>query len=125
MTLPKTHELRKKTKDELLAELKNFKIELGQLKVARISQTGNTKVSRIRAVRKEIARIMTIINQQQKMNMAKFYKNKKFKPLACRPKLTRAARRKLTRHQESKLTLKQWKKKVNFPMRKFALKADA
>jgi large subunit ribosomal protein L35e len=54
-------------------------------------------------------------------------KNLKMKhiPIDLRPKKTRAMRRRLTKFQSKKLTLKQLKRKLNFPMRKFAVPKQA
>jgi large subunit ribosomal protein L35e len=46
-------------------------------------------------------------------------------PIDLRPKKTRAMRRRLTKFQSKKLTLKQLKRKLNFPMRKFAVPKQA
>ncbi|KAF0991212.1 hypothetical protein HZS_920 [Henneguya salminicola] len=124
MSLPKALELRTKSKNDLLTELNQYKTELGQLQVARVSQSGSAKLFRIRQVRKTIARILTIINQQKAINLKKFYKGKKFKPLSCRLKQTRAKRRALTFQQTHRVTTKQWKRHIHFPQRKFALKQD-
>ena len=50
-------------------------------------------------------------------------KNFKFKhlPLDLRPKRTRALRRKLTKFESKLVTLRQLKRKLNFPKRKFAV----
>ena len=50
-------------------------------------------------------------------------KNLKFKhlPLDMRPKRTRAIRRRLTKFESKLLTLRQLKRKLNFPKRRFAV----
>ena len=54
-------------------------------------------------------------------------KNLKMKhiPLDLRPKLTRAMRRRMTKFERKLVTLKQLKRKLNFPMRKFAVPPKA
>ena len=42
-------------------------------------------------------------------------------PLDLRPKLTRAMRRRMTKFERKLVTLRQLKRKLNFPMRKFAV----
>uniref|UniRef100_H3BGB4 Large ribosomal subunit protein uL29 n=1 Tax=Latimeria chalumnae TaxID=7897 RepID=H3BGB4_LATCH len=106
----KARDLRGKKKEELLKQLDDLKVELSQL-------------SKIRVVRKSIARVLTVINQTQKENLRKFYKGKKYKPLDLRPKKTRAMRRRLNKHEESLKTKKQQRKERLYPMRKFAVKA--
>jgi len=66
---------------------------------------------------------LTVVNQTQKRELRKFYKNKKYKPLDLRIKKTRAQRRALTKSEKSKVTLRQRKKITHFPLRKFAVKA--
>jgi hypothetical protein len=94
-------------------------------------------------LRKQIARILTIIRENRKnhviSNLRKrvteqkegdavkkvetTIKNLKFKhlPLDLRPKKTRAIRRRLTKFESKLLTLRQLKRKLNFPKRKFAV----
>ena len=52
-----------------------------------------SKLSKIRVVRKSIARVYIVMHQKQKENLRKFYKGKKYKPLDLRPKKTRAIRK--------------------------------
>ncbi len=54
-----------------------------------------------------------------------FYKKKKYLPLDLRPKQTRAIRRRLTKKEKGLVTEKQKKKQMHFPMRKYAVKAEA
>jgi large subunit ribosomal protein L35e len=92
-------------------------------------------------VRKSIARVLTVTNQKARQNLREYYKNKKYVPLDLRPKKTRAIRRRLTKvsfcllrlfdmlliwwpqHEKSLKTLKQRKKDIHFPRRKYAVKA--
>lgn len=74
-------------------------------------------------VRKSIARVLTVMNQNRKENLRKLYKNKKYVPKDLRPKKTRAMRRALTKHQQNLKTPKELKKMRAWPMRKFAVKA--
>lgn len=75
-----------------------------------------------REVRKSIARILTVINANQRSQLRLFYKNKKYLPLDLRPKLTRELRRQLTKHEATKVTEKQRKRQIHFPQRKYAVK---
>ena len=54
-------------------------------------------------------------------------KNLKMKhiPLDLRPKLTRAMRRRMTKFERKLVTLRQLKRKLNFPLRKFAVPPKA
>ncbi|KAK4811376.1 hypothetical protein QYF61_000560 [Mycteria americana] len=119
----KARDLRGKKKEELLKQLDDLKVELSQLRVAKVTGGAASKLSKIRVVRKSIARVLTVINQTQKENLRKFYKGKKYKPLDLRPKKTRAMRRRLNKHEENLKTKKQQRKERLYPVRKYAIKA--
>merc|ERR1711915_465283 len=118
----KAHELRGKKKDELVKQLDDMKQELSQLRVAKVTGGAASKLSKIKLVRKSIARVLTVISQTQRENLRKYYRSKKYKPLDLRAKKTRAMRRALTKHEASRKTLKQQKKETHFPLRKYAVK---
>merc|ERR1712134_17795 len=119
----KCSELRNKKKEELTKQLDDLKTELGSLKVAKVTGGAASKLSKIRIVRKSIARVYIVMHQKQKENLRKFYKNKKYIPLDLRPKKTRAIRKALTTHEASLKTRKEERTARRFPMRKFAVKA--
>jgi large subunit ribosomal protein L35e len=73
-------------------------------------------------IRKSIARVLTVINANQRAQLRIFYKNKKYIPLDLRPKQTRAIRRRLTKHESSIKTEKSKKKQSHFPQRAYAVK---
>lgn len=73
-------------------------------------------------VRKSIARVLTVINANQRAQLRLFYKNKKYLPLDLRPKLTRDLRRRLTKHEATRTIEKQRKRQIHFPQRKYAVK---
>ncbi|XP_024369706.1 large ribosomal subunit protein uL29 [Physcomitrium patens] len=119
----KVHELRAKSKNELLNQLKELKAELAALRVAKVTGGAPNKLSKIKVVRLSIAQVLTVISQTQKASLREAYSKKKFLPIDLRPKKTRAIRRRLTKHQASMKTERQEKKEAYFPMRKFAVKA--
>ena len=102
-----------------------------------------SKLSKIKSLRKQIARVLTIIRENTKNEVISklltkekkevkddkeetittTIKNLKMKhiPLDLRPKKTRAMRRRLTKFENKLVTLKQLKRKLNFPKRKFAV----
>ena len=123
MARVKCHELRGKKKEELQKQLDELRQELASLRVAKVTGGAASKLSKIRVVRKSIARILIVINQTTKENLRKFYKGKTRLPLDLRYKKTRAMRRALTKHEASLKTDKQKKKERCFPVRKFAIKA--
>nr|CDP94342.1 BMA-RPL-35, isoform a [Brugia malayi] len=74
MTKVKARDLRGKKKEELTKQLDEQKTELASLQVSKVVGGGASKLSKIRTVRKNIARILTVINQTQKQELRKFYK---------------------------------------------------
>ncbi|KAI9063221.1 ribosomal protein L35 [Trametes sanguinea] len=119
----KAYELQSKSKNDLSTQLKELKTELLNLRVQKIAGGSAAKLTKINTVRKSIARVLTVMNQKQRQNLREFYKKKKYMPLDLRPKKTRAIRRRLTKHEASLKTLKQRKKEIHFPLRKYAVKA--
>ena len=136
-------EYRKKNTTELLSDLKKTRAELQTIRFTKVTGTAVSKLSKIKPLRKQIARILTIIRENKKSevisklltketkevvndketSVSKTIKNLKMKhlPLDLRPKKTRAIRRKMTKFEAKKLTLKQFKRKLSFPVRKFAV----
>ncbi|KAF9542395.1 60S ribosomal protein L35 [Mortierella hygrophila] len=119
----KAYELRTKNKAELTKQLEELKQELASLKVQKVAGGSAGKLTKISAVRKSIARVMTVITQTQRAQLRLFYQKKNFLPLDLRVKKTRAIRRRLTKHEASVKTVKQTKKDTHFPLRKYAVKA--
>merc|ERR1719157_354454 len=120
----KAFELRTKTSKELLTELEEQKGELATLRVAKVSGGAASKLAKIKIVRKNIARVLTVYNQKQKADARKLWsgkKGKKYLPLDLRPKKTRKIRRALKKEQVRAKTQKQKTRDSNFPMRKFAV----
>ncbi|KAJ5620546.1 hypothetical protein N7510_004530, partial [Penicillium lagena] len=111
-----------KNKDELSKQLEELRTELAQLRVQKIASGASSKTMRISDVRKSIARVLTVINANQRAQLRLFYKNKKYLPLDLRPKLTRDLRRRLTKHEATRVTEKQRKRQIHFPQRKYAVK---
>lgn len=97
------HTLRSQNKAELMKQLEELKQELASLRVQKIAGGASSKVTKIHDVRKNIARVLTVINQSQRQAVREHYKGKKT-PLDLRVKQTRALRRKLTKHEATKVT---------------------
>lgn len=116
-------DLREQGRDELLGQLTELKKELQALRVAKVTQGAASKLGKIKVVRKNIARVLTVYNQTQKAALRNAYSKAKYVPVDLRSKKTRAIRRRLTKHQASAKTVKQVKKERAFPARKYALKA--
>ncbi|ORX99164.1 ribosomal protein L29 [Basidiobolus meristosporus CBS 931.73] len=125
MAKVKAHELRNQSKDELKKQLDELKQELSSLRVQKVAGGAASKLTRINAVRKSIARVLTVITQTERQNIRLLYKQegRKYLPLDLRHKKTRAIRRRLTKFEATRTTLRQQKKSIHFPQRKFAVKA--
>merc|ERR1712142_539321 len=123
MTRNQCNQFREKSKEELNKKLEDLKNELATLKVAKVTGGAASKLSKIRIVRKSIARVYIVMHQKQKENLRKFYKGKKYIPLDLRPKKPRAIRKALTPHEKSLKSAKELHKLRSFPQRKFAVKA--
>merc|ERR1712002_198855 len=123
MTRNQCNQFREKSKEELSKKLEELKNELATLKVAKVTGGAASKLSKIRIVRKNIARVYIVMHQKQKENLRKFYKGKKYIPLDLRSKKTRAMRKALTSHEVSLKTQKEIQANRRFPVRKFAVKA--
>lgn len=123
MTKLKMKDLRGKKKDELLKQLEELKQELANLRVAKVTGGTASKLSKIRVFRKNIARVLTVVNQTQKENLRRVYAGKPWKPIDLRPKLTRAKRRELAPEEKARKTRKETRKQRLWPARKYALRA--
>eukprot|EP00435_Cladocopium_sp_Y103_P050674 s1071_g15.t1 len=121
MVKVKAYELRSKTSKELLKELDDMKSELAQLRVAKVSGGAASKLAKIKVVRKNIARILTVYNTKQKAEARKQYSGKKYVPLDLRPKKTKKIRQALKAEQKYAKTARTKKRESNFPMRRFAV----
>jgi large subunit ribosomal protein L35e len=116
--------MRNKSKSELLTQLESLKKDLSTLRTTQNKPDGkNARVARIGGIRKNIARVMTVMNQDTKSKLRAHYAAKGGPlPTDLRVKATRAIRRRLTPAQAAKVTTKQAKKDSNFPMRTYAVK---
>ncbi|GIL94592.1 hypothetical protein Vretimale_823 [Volvox reticuliferus] len=130
MAKVKMHELRTKSKQELISQLKDLKSELSALRVAKVTGGAPNKLSKIKVVRKSIARVLTVYKQSQRTAVRNTIneenakkKGRKFLPLDLRIKKTRAMRRALTKEQANKKLAREEKRAKAFPPRKYALKA--
>lgn len=119
----KAYELRNMNKEELLKTLADLRKELSELHVAKVTDGAASKVAKIKGVRKSIARVLTVYNQQQKETLRKAATNSKYMPKDLRAKKTRAMRRALTKEELSNKTHKQRRREAAFPKVKFAVKA--
>ncbi|PBJ74817.1 60S ribosomal protein L35 [Trypanosoma cruzi cruzi] len=121
----KIRDLRDKSKDELLKQLMEFKKELSQLRVAQQLNSAGTRLGRIRLIRKSIARILTVLNRNQRESLRKVYAGRRLRlamPKALRPKLTRRRRLALKDNEKNRKTRRQLRMARKFPRRVYAVK---
>merc|ERR1711906_83597 len=125
MTKVKCYELRKqsKSKADLTKQLDDLKQELSSLRVTKVTGGAASKLSKIKVVRKNIARVLTVINETQKGALRQHYETMKYAPLDLRPKKTRAIRRRLTKFEAGQKTKRQASRAALFPLRKYEVKA--
>jgi large subunit ribosomal protein L35e len=119
----KIADARAKSKDDLLKSLKDCKSELSQLRATKQSQSAASKVAKIRVLRKNVARILTVLSTKERDTLKKLYAKKpSAMPKNLRPKLTKSRRLALTKSEKSRKTSRAGKKAAKYPMRKFAVK---
>lgn len=123
MVKVRAYELRGKSQKELVKQLEELKKELAQLRVAKVTGSAASKLSKVTEVRKGITRVLTVYTEKQKEEARATFKGKKFLPSDLRNKKTRAIRRRLTASQTRKMTVRKMKRIQNVPKRKFALMA--
>lgn len=66
----KAHELRDKSKSELVTLLGELKGELQSLRIAQVTGGAPAKLAKIKDVRKDIARVLTVANQIAKSKVS-------------------------------------------------------
>merc|ERR1712100_778151 len=119
----KAHELRNKDETACIEELQKHRKELASLRVSKVAAAPQVKLAKVRAVRKNIAKVLTVLNEKRRAAAKDAFKKSHYTPYDLRAKKTRAFRRKLSRHERPKTTLRAHKKASNNKMRKFALSA--
>lgn len=97
-----------------------LKQELASLKVQKLTKPA---VPQIALVRKNIARVLTVITANQRASVRALYAGKKFIPKDLREKKTRALRRALSKEDAARLTVKARKQRIAFPKKVYAIKA--
>ncbi|KAM9903228.1 hypothetical protein OXX79_003493 [Metschnikowia pulcherrima] len=115
----KVAELRSKSEEQLRQQLLELKQELASLKVQKVTKA----VPQITVVRRNIARVLTVINANQRQSVRELYAGKKLIPKDLRAKKTRALRRALSKEDAARVTLKTRKQQLAFPKKVYALKA--
>ncbi|AIN99343.1 60S ribosomal protein L35, putative [Leishmania panamensis] len=121
----KIKDLREKGKDDLLKKLTEYKKELSQLRVVQQTGGAEARLGRIRSIRKSIARILTVLNQNERQNLKKFYSDGKMRskmPKVLRAKLTHRRRLALKDNEKNRKTLHQLRQAHKYPKRVYAVR---
>ncbi|CAJ1005062.1 putative Ribosomal L29 protein [Leishmania naiffi] len=121
----KIKDLREKSKDDLLKKLTEYKKELSQLRVVQQTGGAEARLGRIRPIRKSIARILTVLNQNERRNLKKFYSDGKMRskmPKVLRTKLTHRRRLALKDNEKNRKTLHQLRQAHKYPKRVYAVR---
>merc|ERR1711981_905267 len=106
----KAHELRNKDEAACVEELQKHRKELASLRVSKVAAAPQVKLAKVRAVRKNIAKVLTVLNEKRRSAAKDAFKKKKYTPYDLRAKKTRAFRRKLSRHERTRQTARAQKK---------------
>merc|ERR1711990_799714 len=120
-TKVKAFEVRKGSESELLAALESQRRELVSLRTSKVASAPQVKLARIKIVRKNVAKLLTVMNEKRRSVAKNEWKDKKYTPKDLRAKGTKAFRKGLTRDEKKVMTVKAQKKAANFKLRKFAV----
>merc|ERR1712156_144453 len=109
----KTYELIACSSEDLNKQLSELRTELQQLRVAQVTGGAASKLSKIRDIRKAVARCLTVMSQTSRAKLKEVHANSRWVPKDLRTKGTRKFRRRLTLAQSTKKTLRASKKAIN------------
>merc|ERR1711939_191916 len=123
MNRVKAHELRTKSEADCTEELQKHRKELASLRVSKVAAAPQVKLAKVRAVRKNIAKVLTVLNEKRRTEARDAFAKKKYTPYDLRQKKTRAFRRRMSRFERTKLTVRARKKHDNSKLRKYAVAA--
>merc|ERR1712083_362208 len=119
----KAHELRSKDVTACVEELQKHRKELASLRVSKVAAAPQVKLAKVRAVRKNIAKVLTVLNEKRRQEAKDAFAKKRYTPYDLRLKKTRAFRRRMTKFERTRTTLRQQKKADNSKLRKYAVAA--
>merc|ERR1711990_1389211 len=123
MNRVKAHELRNKSEVECTEELAKHRKELAALRVSKVAAAPQVKLAKVRAVRKNIAKVLTVISEKRRAEARDAFAKKRYTPYDLRQKKTRAFRRKMTKFERTRTTKRAQKKADNSKLRKYAVAA--
>ena len=91
--------------------------------MSKVSSQPQVKLTLIKQVRKNIAKVLTVLSEKRRSAARDEFKKKRYTPVDLRQKKNRAYRRRLTPFEKNKLTARAQKKASNNRPRKYALLA--
>merc|ERR1711907_455435 len=102
MNRVKAHELRNKTEADCVEELGKHRKELAALRVSKVAAAPQVKLAKVRAVRKNIAKVLTVLNEKRRADAKDAFAKKKYTPYDLRLKKARAFRRRMTKFEQTR-----------------------
>lgn len=120
----KARDLATKNRHDLLEELASQEKKLFELRSQIATQASRQKLSEILTVRHDVARIKTILMEQQRKALTETYKDAKHVPKDIRKAEVKSRRKQLPAKYAHKLTPKAAKRAKFLKPVKFALKAE-
>merc|ERR1712195_204409 len=100
----KAHELRTKDETACIEELTKHRKQLASLRVSKVAAAPQVKLAKVRAVRKNIAKVLTVLNEKRRAEATAKFAKKRYTPYDLRQKKTRAFRRKMTKFEVHRTT---------------------
>ena len=116
----KGKDLRQKSRNDLLEELASLEKKMFELKG---QKSAGSKLNEIKQARRDIARVKTILMEQQRKALNEKYAGKKYVPVDIRKHTEKSIRSKLAPKYANKMTSAQIRRNKFLHPVKFALKA--
>ena len=91
--------------------------------MSKVSSQPQVKLTKIKQVRKNIAKVLTVLSEKRIDAARTEFKKKRYTPVDLRVKKNRAFRRRLTPFERKMLTTRGQKRADNIKLRKYALAA--
>ena len=91
--------------------------------MSKVSSQPQVNLSKIKTVRKGIAKCLTVITEKQRTAARDAHKKSRYTPKDLRRKATRSYRRRLTPFEASRMTDRAQKRADNYRLRKYAIAA--
>ena len=119
----KAHELATKSRADLLEELATYEKKLFEARSQIATQSSRQKLSEILNLRRDVARIKTVLMEQQRKALKDQYKDAKHVPKDIRPNVVKSRRQQLPEKYANKLTARAAKRAKFLKPVKYELKA--